>query len=339
MTTGTGDSGDVPVSAGTRDTSASPGGVRLYVAAACPKDGRCAWSWRLVTPGAGFEDGTGGEAWAPPYRLHLLAMIDALQRVPQETPVTVVTTDQLLVDVCNQYLEGWVRSGLRKQKCQDLLPELFPWVGLLAGERLHSRTGDPHAKDCKKHAKTASSRVELVKAAPGAVQVRSDVEVVAWTDGGSRQNPGPSGWGAVIVHLPSSTTLTLRGGEAHSTNNRMELTAIAEALDAFTRRTAVEVRTDSKFAISVCTEWIRGWKRRGWKRASGDPPVNLDVIQRLDGLLQRHHVVFTWVPGHSGEPGNERADELCNEAIDAVLAGSSPDLRQRDDGPPFPIVR
>lgn len=317
----------------------NPAGVRLYVAAACPKDGRCAWSWRLVTPGAGFRDGTGGEAWANPYRLHLLALIDALEHVPAETELTVVTTDQLVVDVCNQHLERWARGGLRKQKCQELLPALFTWVGLLKGERLYSRTGDPHAKDCKKHAKSASKRVQLVKPPTGPVQVRDDVEVVAWTDGGSRKNPGPSGWGAVIVHLPSSTTLTLRGGEAHSTNNRMELTAIAEALDCFTRHTVVEVRTDSKFSISVCTEWIAGWKRRGWKRANGDPPVNLDVIQRLDGLLQRHRVVFTWVPGHSGEPGNERADELCNEAIDHVLAGTSPDLRERTDTPPFPITR
>lgn len=211
--------------------------------------------------------------------------------------------------------------------------------GLLHGERLKSRAGDPHAKDCKKHAKQASARVELVQAEPGAVQVRDDVEVVAWTDGGSRKNPGPSGWGAVIVHLASSTTLTLRGGEGHATNNRMELTAIAEALDAFTRRTRVEVRTDSKFAINVCTQWMRGWKRRGWQKADGEAPVNLDVIQRLDELLQRHHVVFTWVPGHSGEPGNERADALCNEAIDLILADQPPELHQRDPSPPFSITR
>ncbi|MEZ4320899.1 MAG: ribonuclease H [Myxococcota bacterium] len=171
----------------------------------------------------------------------------------------------------------------------------------------------------------------------GEARVRGDVEVVAWTDGGSRTNPGPSGWGVVLVHLGTGGTLTMRGGEPVATNNRMELTAIAEALSALKRRTRVEIRTDSRFAISVCEDWRHGWKRRGWMRASGEPPVNLDVIQRLDGLVDRHDVRFTWVPGHSGEPGNERADALCNEAIDAVLANRDPSLNERSDRAPFTI--
>lgn len=315
---------------------------QVYVAAACPTGGACAWSWRLVRPGAGFEDGTGGEQLASPYRLHLLALLDVLPRVPDGQAVHVITTDSLLVDVFDRYLARWEADGFRKKdlKSVDLLKLLPAHVNRipLTAEKLTSRAGDPHAKDCKLHAKQASARLDPPPRQIGPVQVRSDVEVVAWTDGGSSPNPGPSGWGAVIVHLASQTTLTLRGGFPEATNNRMELTAIAEALDAFTRRTRVEVRTDSKFAISVCTEWMRGWKRRGWQRSDGEPPVNLDVIQRLDGLLQRHDVVFTWVPGHTGEPGNERADELCNQAIAAVNAGTGTELKERAAGLPFPIL-
>lgn len=316
-------------------------GWRLYVAAACPKTGAHAWSWRLVKPGAGFEDGVGGEAWASPYRLHLLALLDALPHIPDGTEVTVITTDSLLCDVFDRYLANWEANGFRRKglKSVDLLPQLPAHTHRLTivTEHLKRRAGDPHAKDCKLHAVQTSKTVTPPERQTGPATVRNDVEVVAWTDGGSSPNPGPSGWGALIVHLASQTTLTLRGGADEATNNRMELTAIAEALAVFTRRTRVEVRTDSKFAISVCTEWRRGWKRRGWQRANGEPPVNLDVIQRLDQLCDLHDVVFTWVPGHTGEPGNERADELCNEAIDAVRSGADPSLKRRDADLPFPI--
>ena len=114
---------------------------------------------------------------------------------------------------------------------------------------------------------------------------------------------------------------------------------IAEALSVLKRHTRIEIRTDSKFAISVCTQWRFGWRRRGWRKADGEEPVNLDVIQRLDALLDRNDVVFSWVPGHTGEPGNERADALCNEAIDAVLAGREPDGSERIEAPPFAIER
>ncbi len=129
----------------------------------------------------------------------------------------------------------------------------------------------------------------------------------------------------------------MRGGVDHATNNRMELTAILNALSLLKRRTRIEIRTDSKFSISVCTEWRRGWKRRGWTRANGEPPVNLDVIQQLDAVLDQHDVHFTWVRGHDGEPGNEYVDDLCNQAIDAVVGEGESDVRERLDAPPFDV--
>lgn len=314
---------------------------QLHVAVSASK-GRCAWSYRLVEGGP-FRDGAGHEAWASPYRLRLHALLAGLALVDDGSTVEVVTTDPNTIRVFEEWLPRWRANGFRKRpESQDLLEALLPHVDRLTLTFRHqpSRSGDFHAKDCSKHAKQEAARMPDPEVpVQEAVTVRSDVEVVAWTDGGSRKNPGPSGWGAVLVHLPTGTTQQIRGGEDPSTNNRMEMTAVAEALAVFKRRTRVEIRTDSRFAISVCTEWMNGWKRRGWKKADGDPPTNLDVIQRLDGLLQQHDVHFTWVKGHAGEPGNELADALCNAAIDAIQKGESPEARERASTPPFTIER
>lgn len=314
----------------------------LYLAVSA-KDGRCAWSWRRVSGGP-FADGTGTDPWASPYRLRLHAMLDGLQAVADGEAVEIVTTDPNTIRLFEEWLPAWRTQGFRKKAPEswDLLEALLPHVDRvpLSFRLQTSRTGDFHAKDCSRHAKQAAAAMDPPEVrTAGEVTVRDDVEVVAWTDGGSRKNPGPSGWGVVLVHLPTGTTKLLRGGDIESTNNRMELTAVAEALASLTRRTHVEIRTDSRFAIQVCTEWLQGWKRRGWRKADGEAPVNLDVIQRLDGLLVQHTVRFTWVKGHAGEPGNELADDLCNRAIDAVLAGGSPDSAERLEAPPFTILR
>lgn len=318
----------------------------LYVAVSC-KPPRGAWSWRRVDTTGPYADGTGTEANASAYRLRLHALVAGLRALPAGTDVEVVTTDSSLEQLATAWLPAWRANDWRKKGIQsvDLVKQLAEQLDrhTVGFRHLRSRTGDNHAKDCSKHAKDAAAHMtaeDLALPPPkGHVEVRADTEVVAWTDGGSRKNPGPSGWGAVLVHHASGTTMVLRGGETVATNNRMELTAVAEALDAFKRRTRVEVRTDSRFVISAATQWRHGWKRRGWRKADGEEPANLDVIQRLDALLDRHDVVFTWVPGHTGEPGNELADQLCNEAIDAVLAGTDPESRTRQDAPPFEIRR
>lgn len=304
------------------------------------RQGRGAWSYRLVSGGP-FVDGGGTEPFATPYRLRIHALNGGLPLVPDGHTVEVVTTDPNTLKLLDEWIPKWRQSGFRKDpESYDLIEPLFPHLDRLTVTTRHlvTRTGDHHAKDCSKHAKELGARMPTPEVVvKNEATVRSDVEVVAWTDGASRKNPGPSGWGVVLVHLASGTTQLIHGAVEESTNNRMEMTAVAEALTALTRRTRIEIRTDSRFAISVCTEWRQGWKRRGWTKRDGEPPANLDVIQRLDELLERHDVRFTWVRGHDGEPGNELADQLCNTAVDGL-----PDTathRERQAKAPFTILQ
>ena len=312
----------------------------LYLAVSC-RPPRGAWAFRHVTPEGPFGDVTGTEAHASTYRLRLHALVNGLEAQADGAHVEVRTTDPQLIRVVTEWLPAWVRNDFAKRDAADLLRRLPPQLARLQVDFAHleKRTGDPHAKDNSRRAKAAADAMDVTVPPPSQrVTVRDDVQVVAWTDGGCRKNPGPGGWGVVLVHLGTGTTLLRCGGGPEVTNNRMELTAIAEALDAFSRRVRVEVRTDSRFAIDALSKWMPGWKRRGWKKKDGEPPTNLDVFQRLDGLLQRHDVVFTWVRGHSGEPGNERADALCNQAMDALQAGRDPSYEERADEPPFDVV-
>ncbi|HMV68438.1 MAG TPA: ribonuclease H [Myxococcota bacterium] len=172
-----------------------------------------------------------------------------------------------------------------------------------------------------------------------------DVDLVGWTDGGCRGNPGPGGWGFVLVHVRSGVTLERRGGDPATTNNRMELQSLLELLQAIQREgQRVEVRADSRYVIQVCQDWMPGWKRKGWTRgrdADGRPleVKNLDLVQALDAALPRQQIRFSWTRGHAGDPGNERADALCNEAMDAAQRGLDPSWTRRADAPPFPIER
>ncbi|MCA3252335.1 MAG: ribonuclease HI [Rubrivivax sp.] len=139
----------------------------------------------------------------------------------------------------------------------------------------------------------------------------------AWTDGACRGNPGPGGWG---VWLRSGThEKELFGGEPLTTNNRMELTAVIEALASLRRRCRVTVHTDSAYVKNGITGWIHSWKARGWRTADGKPVKNIDLWQRLDALNASHDVHWRWVRGHSGDAGNERADALANRGVDQTL--------------------
>ncbi|WP_417329683.1 ribonuclease HI [Halomonas cupida] len=144
--------------------------------------------------------------------------------------------------------------------------------------------------------------------------------VTIYTDGGCRGNPGPGGWGAVLQS--GSHQKTLKGGEAATTNNRMELTAAIMALKALKRSCDVTLWTDSEYLRKGITEWIHGWVKRGWKTASKQPVKNADLWQQLLEQADRHQVDWRWVKGHSGHPGNEMADTLVNQAIDELLAES-----------------
>ncbi|MGJ7499844.1 ribonuclease HI [Variovorax sp. ZT5P49] len=144
-------------------------------------------------------------------------------------------------------------------------------------------------------------------------------EVVIYTDGACKGNPGPGGWGAWLKS--GATEKDLFGGELNTTNNRMELTAVIEGLAALKRPCKVLLYLDSQYVRKGITEWIRGWKAKGWLTASKQPVKNVELWQRLDKLVAEggHQIEWRWVKGHSGDPGNERADMLANKGVDKAL--------------------
>jgi len=134
-------------------------------------------------------------------------------------------------------------------------------------------------------------------------------------------NPGIGGWGALLRNKGKERELC--GGEEHTTNNRMELMAAIMALETLTRACKVRLHTDSKYVLQGITEWLPGWKQRGWKTASKQPVKNDDLWRRLDEAVTRHHIEWVWVKGHAGHEGNERADELANRGIEELRAQGS----------------
>jgi ribonuclease HI len=149
--------------------------------------------------------------------------------------------------------------------------------------------------------------------------------VVIHTDGACSGNPGPGGWGAVLQY--NGTIKELKGGEPLTTNNKMELTAATEALNALKRPCEVELHTDSQYVKNGLQKWIHGWKKNGWRTADKKPVKNVELWQALDAAVQRHTVRWHWVKGHDGDEMNERADALANEG----MAPFKPKKR-RDDG-------
>ena len=137
------------------------------------------------------------------------------------------------------------------------------------------------------------------------------------TDGACSGNPGPGGWGAILEW--DGREKELFGGEPHTTNNRMELTAAIEALSALKRPSTVELHTDSQYLRQGITNWIRGWKRNGWKTSDKKPVKNVDLWQKLDQLIAVHKVEWRWVRGHAGHDLNERADELARKGMAPFL--------------------
>ena len=142
-------------------------------------------------------------------------------------------------------------------------------------------------------------------------------KLVIYTDGACRGNPGPGGWGALLMY--GDKKKEIMGGELATTNNRMELTAACEALEALNRACVVELHTDSKYVQTGISEWLRVWKAKGWKTADKSPVKNVDLWQRLDVARARHEVDWRWVKGHAGHVHNERADELARLGMLKVL--------------------
>ena len=145
--------------------------------------------------------------------------------------------------------------------------------------------------------------------------------VEIYTDGACKGNPGPGGWGVLLKS--GSTEKELFGGERETTNNRMEMLAVIMALEALKRPCHVILHADSQYVLKGMTEWLAGWKAKGWKTASRQPVKNVDLWQRLDALVSSagHRIDWRWVKGHDGDPGNERADALANRGVEQALRG------------------
>ena len=146
--------------------------------------------------------------------------------------------------------------------------------------------------------------------------MEQEPEVILFTDGACSGNPGPGGWGFILRHPKSGKEIERSGGEANTTNNRMELIAVIEGLKALTRPSFVELVSDSKYVLQGIEEWMSAWKKRGWKRKEGNqlkPVKNVELWQELDALIAGHRVRFTHVRGHIGHPENERCDQLAKE--------------------------
>jgi len=143
----------------------------------------------------------------------------------------------------------------------------------------------------------------------------SDV-IEAFTDGACRGNPGPGGWGVLLRFNDHEKRLC--GGEAETTNNRMELMAVIQALESLKRECKVKVTSDSQYVLKGINEWMENWKKRGWKTAARKPVKNVDLWQRLDKARENHDIEWVWVKGHSGHDENEIADELANQGIDEL---------------------
>jgi ribonuclease HI len=143
--------------------------------------------------------------------------------------------------------------------------------------------------------------------------MKTNDTVVIYTDGACSGNPGPGGWGSVMMY--NGHRRELSGGEKETTNNRMEMMAVIVALETLKRACRVELNTDSTYVMKGITEWMGAWKARGWKTAAKKPVKNVDLWQRLDAAAARHDIRWKWVRGHSGIPENERADELARNAI------------------------
>jgi ribonuclease HI len=154
----------------------------------------------------------------------------------------------------------------------------------------------------------------------------TETAVEIYADGACRGNPGPGGWGVLL--RAHGRERELHGGEPHTTNNRMELTAVIEALACLKRNCKVRLYTDSQYVQKGISRWIHDWKRRGWRTADRKPVKNVDLWQRLDELARDHDVEWHWVKGHAGHAGNERADALANRGIDELHERKSGSRRQ-----------
>jgi ribonuclease HI len=167
-----------------------------------------------------------------------------------------------------------------------------------------------------RHAKSIKLTTQALGATAEVSAVPAPKVVEIWTDGACKGNPGVGGWGALLRYGDHEKELF--GGYRETTNNRMELLAVIEALASLKQRCRVIVHTDSQYVKNGISEWMPNWIRRGWRTADSKPVKNVDLWQRLSAEAARHHIEWRWVRGHAGDAGNERADELANRGVEAA---------------------
>ncbi len=323
-----------------------------------------AWGGRAEQQGRLVWQGQGAAAGVSAYRMELQGVVDGLRQVPSGRVQVYIANDNI-IQTASTWLAQWRRRGWRKKKGRiehlDLVRALATELDRL--EVSWTRVGKDSdryiqakglARDASAQATTAplepapaSTIAEAGRTGPRAVtegggqqQVApADTRVVAYTDGGCRGNPGVGGWGFLLVDVERNAALERRGGAQQTTNNRMEMLAAIEALTALRRDgETVEVRTDSSYLRNLAERWLQTWRRRGWRRADGEPVKNLDLVQRLEVLLEQHDVRWRKVPGHAGEPGNEYVDGLANAAMDDLVGGGDGAAERRHGVSPVVVV-
>ena len=304
----------------------------------CGSASRARGGWAWVR---GSERASGGEANVTSPRMELQAAIEALEALPERHAVHLVGGSEVLAQTARVWIHEWREAGWKKKggiANLDLVQRLAR-----ALETRETTWGpsanEPEIQTARELATAARSAViapEIPeeKLVVGPAVKPSAAEILVYTDGGCRGNPGIGGWGALMVHVATAQARSMRGGAPETTNNRMEMMGAIKALQNLQREgCVVEIRSDSKYLIDMCTKWMSGWKRKGWTKGDKEPIKNLDLVKQLDELLAKHRVNFSWVKGHSGEPGNEFVDQLTNDAMDDVRKGKSGDFESRGPSP------
>jgi len=199
-----------------------------------------------------------------------------------------------------------------------LLTRLVDWLDVPPGALVRPKDPIEYLRKLRFHQKVTSARdygVDKVSDQPPRLPLVRDqlLHVAVHTDGGCSPNPGPGGWAAILAFPDHEVVLT--GGEAYSTNNRMELMAAISALESLKLPCSVDLYTDSQYLQNGITTWIANWKRNGWRTADKNPVKNVELWRRLDATVSPHRIRWHWVPGHSGHDVNERADALVQQAI------------------------
>lgn len=309
----------------------------LYIAGSARRKAG-GWSFTLESTDHTPRTETGSVWDVTSPRMELAALVHGLAAVPAGSVEVVLSSDGLL-RTATEWMPGWRARGWKKKsggsiRNLDLVQQLATQV-----DRLDVTWSLSEGKVDQLDTARARARAAAAEATPPATPTNAPVtgtvgpsekRLVAYTDGGCRGNPGIGGWGFLMIYTRSGAALSKRGGEPETTNNRMEMMAAIQVMESLSRPDqSLEIRTDSRYLRDVATAWMANWKRRGWKKKTGQPVKNVDLVQRIDTLQQQHDVTWTWVRGHAGEPGNEFADHLTNAAMDGVSGGGDGVEEQR----------